>query len=236
MNRSLLFALSLLAAPTTLAEDVDAEAQTEDEVSASEETDGEEAAGLGPLAFGFVIGEPTALRVDYYIDEQTRAVGLLGMAHRSKAYSFEFDAPLIMLGAERDLMLLPELGSRSGAISAGLQLNFWMRSFYVSQQPMAALELPVSLRLSNPFEPLAFFLTVAPGYYLTPGPGPSFAASVGFSYRLPLPGATGSRAPVEEETAKEEAIPEPEPAKVEPKKKAKPKPKPKRKGRRRLSR
>jgi len=231
MNVTSFFALSLLAAPAETPPEAPAEPAAE-AVTATPEI-----AALSPLAVGLVLGEPTALRGDYYLNEQTRVFGLLGMAHRIDAFSFAFDAPMLAMGAEQDVFVLDNMGTRSGAVAVGIQADLWMRSFYTSSQPMLAIEVPISFRLASPTEPLSFYATVAPGYYLAPGPGPSLSISAGLSFRLP--GAGGREAPetpiadeAKEATEAPEAQPEAPAAKPEPI----PEPKPQRKGRRRLSR
>lgn len=239
MNVLSLCALALLAAPDEPPAAPEQSPAQEGEAAATAGLDVGPApsAALGPFAVGLVLGEPTALRGDFYLDEQTRAFGLLGIAHRVDAFSFGFDAPMLAVGAERDVFVLDNMGTRSGAVAVGLQADFWMRSFYTSSEPMLALEVPISFRLASPTEPLSFYGTVAPGYYLTPGAGPSLSVSAGVSFRLPGPGGRPAvpAKPLVEEEAKEAVKPapkaEPEPA---PKPAAKPKPKPK--GRRRLSR
>ena len=228
------FVLSLLAAPD---EPVAPEPTAESDVTLEEAPSPSDQRSLGPLAIGLVLGEPTALRADFYVDEKTRAFGLFGMAHRIDAFSFAFDAPMVAAGIERDLLTLESMGTRSGALAVGLQADFWMRGFYTTSKPMMAMEIPISFRLASPSEPLSFYGTVAPGYYLAPGAGPSLSVSAGLSYRLPQPGARpATPEPAAAETAPP-AVEEPTTeAKPEPKPAAKPKPKPKRKGRRRLSR
>ncbi|MBM66390.1 MAG: hypothetical protein CMH55_09170 [Myxococcales bacterium] len=239
MNVLSLCALALLAAPD--------EPPAAPEQSPAQEGEAAETAGLdvgpapsaalGPFAVGLVLGEPTALRGDFYLDEQTRAFGLLGTAHRIDAFSFAFDAPMLAVGAERDVFVLDNMGTRSGAVAVGFQADFWMRSFYTSSKPMLALEVPISFRLASPTEPLSFYGTVAPGYYVAPGAGPSLSLSVGLSFRLPKPGprAPAAAEPPVEAEAKAAAEPAPE-AKPDPAPKPAAKPKPKPKGRRRLSR
>ena len=233
MNAAVLFSLSLFAAPVEPA----AEA-TEDSPEPVTTVALQPAAG-GPLSVGLVVGEPTALRFDYDLNPKTRAFGLLGMAHRIDAFSFAFDAPMLAAGAEQDVLVLDNMGTRSGTIAVGLQADLWLRSYYTSSKPLLAMELPVSFRLASPAEPLAFYAIVAPGYYLAPHTGPSLSVCAGFSYRLP---GAGSRPVPRDEPASEGQVEAAQPeSSVQPdapavKPEPKPEPKPQRKGRRRLSR
>jgi len=234
MNVLSVFAITLLAAP------LESPTEASDVVSAEATLENDNADPLGPYAVGLVLGEPTALRADYYLDEQTRAFGLLGMAHRIDAFSFAFDAPMLGVGAERDVLMLDTMGIRSGAIAVGVQADLWIRSFYTSSQPLLAFEIPVSFRLASPSEPLSFYATFAPSYYVSPGAGPGISISAGVSFRLPSPGASKPGRPEFEDPALEgekaiDAASEIQ-AEPEPKPEPEPEPKPKRKGRRRLSR
>tara|TARA_B100000674_G_scaffold496322_1_gene526194 strand:+ start:1299 stop:2003 length:705 start_codon:yes stop_codon:yes gene_type:complete len=234
MNVLSVFAITLLAAP------LESPTEASDVVSAEATLENDNADPLGPYAVGLVLGEPTALRADYYLDEQTRAFGLLGMAHRIDAFSFAFDAPMLGVGAERDVLMLDTMGIRSGAIAVGVQADLWIRSFYTSSQPLLALEIPVSFRLASPSEPLSFYATFAPSYYVSPGAGPGISISAGVSFRLPSSGASKPARPEFEDPALEgdkaiDAASEIQ-AEPEPKPEPEPEPKPKRKGRRRLSR
>ena len=194
-----------------------------------------DAGPAAPMELGLELGEPTGLTFTKALNTAGRLTARLGLLHRSGAFLFGLEAPVIGAGYQHDLLQLPVPGWQAH-LTAGAGALLWLRGNAQRTRPMMAVEASVGLRLRRPDSPLIITAHLSPQLDLMPYVTPAVVGGLGFSWALggPSQGIPGLSGTSDLAPGTSAAQPESEPvkkAKPKAKKKSKAK-KPKRSKRR----
>ena len=195
---------------TKAAEDGDADSSEPSESSVSALTD----AGDAPaMELGLEIGEPTALTFTLALNPAGRLIVRSGFLHRSNAFQFGLEAPMLGAGYQHNLMQIPVPGWQTH-LTVGAGALLWLRSGAQRLYPQLALSASVGLRMRSPGSPMTMQLDLSPQLDVLPYVTPAIVGSFGFSFALP--GRSEASAPkaasdLFEAEAAEEPDPEPKP-------------------------
>jgi hypothetical protein len=195
-----------------------------------------DAGPAAPMELGLELGEPTGLTFTKALNTAGRLTARLGLLHRSGAFLFGLEAPVIGAGYQHDLLQLPVPGWQAH-LTAGAGALLWLRGNAQRTRPMMAVEASVGLRLRRPDSPLVVSAHLSPQLDLMPYVTPAVVGGLGFSWAI---GGPGPESPADadadadaEEEPKAEPEPKAKPKKAKPKKRRKAKAKPKRRSKRR---
>ena len=190
-----------------------------------------DAGAAAPMELGLELGEPTGLTFAKTLNSAGRLTARLGLLHRSNPFLFGFEAPVVGVGYQHDLLQLPVPGWQAH-LTAGAGALIWLRGNAQRTRPSMAVEASAVLRLRRPDSPLIVTAHLSPQLDLLPFPTPAVVGGLGFSWSIGGPGPEWL-VPEAEAEAEAEAEPKPEPKKAKPKKRGKAKAKPKRRSKRR---